>query len=108
MVGDPSGRSDMRNMMSKETIEHNCECFKKQMSRFIEFGEDKALMVNNGDWLLDLNYIEFIRDIGVHFSVTPPPISAMGRFPAICIRFIRHRAIKCPTWRLSAVGSKPM
>ena len=69
MIGDPSGRSDLRTMMTKETIEHNCECFKKQMSRFIEFGEDKALMVNNGDWLLDLNYIEFIRDIGVHFSV---------------------------------------
>ncbi len=66
MIGDPSGRSDLRTMMTKETIEHNCECFKKQMSRFIEFGEDKALMVNNGDWLLDLNYIEFIRDIGVH------------------------------------------
>nr|WP_305133606.1 tyrosine--tRNA ligase [uncultured Acetatifactor sp.] len=69
MIGDPSGRSDLRTMMTKETIEHNCECFKKQMSRFIEFAEDKALMVNNADWLLDLNYIEFIRDIGVHFSV---------------------------------------
>ena len=69
MIGDPSGRSDLRTMMTKETIQHNCECFKKQMSRFIEFGEDKALMVNNADWLLDLNYIEFIRDIGVHFSV---------------------------------------
>ena len=69
MIGDPSGRSDMRSMMTKETIEHNCECFKKQMSRFIEFGEDKAMMVNNADWLRDLNYIEFIRDIGVHFSV---------------------------------------
>ena len=69
MIGDPSGRSDMRNMMTKETIEHNCECFKKQMSRFIDFSEGKALMVNNADWLTDLNYIEFIRDIGVHFSV---------------------------------------
>ena len=83
MIGDPSGRSDLRTMMTKETIEHNCECFKKQMSRFIEFGEtdskeagksteenhSKALMVNNADWLMDLNYIEFIRDIGVHFSV---------------------------------------
>ncbi len=69
MIGDPSGRSDLRTMMTRETIEHNCECFKKQMSRFIEFGEDKALMVNNADWLMDLNYIEFIRDIGVHFSV---------------------------------------
>ncbi len=69
MIGDPSGRTDMRNMMTTETIDHNCECFKKQMSRFIEFGEDKALMVNNADWLRDLNYIEFIRDIGAHFSV---------------------------------------
>ena len=69
MIGDPSGRTDMRNMMTKETIEHNCECFKRQMSKFIDFSEGKALMVNNADWLTDLNYIEFIRDIGVHFSV---------------------------------------
>ena len=69
MIGDPSGRTDMRSMMTKEQIDHNCECFKKQMSRFIEFGEDKALMVNNADWLRDLNYIEFIRDIGGCFSV---------------------------------------
>ncbi len=69
MIGDPSGRSDMRSMMTKETIDHNCECFKKQMSRFIEFGEGKAMMVNNADWLRELNYIEFIRDIGAHFSV---------------------------------------
>ncbi len=69
MIGDPTGRSDMRTMMTKETIEHNVECFKKQMSRFIEFGEDKAKLVNNADWLLDLNYVEFIRDIGPHFSV---------------------------------------
>lgn len=69
MVGDPTGRSDMRSMMTKETITHNCDCFKKQMSRFIDFSEGKALMVNNADWLTDLNYIEFIRDIGVHFSV---------------------------------------
>ncbi len=69
MIGDPSGRTDMRQMMTKETIEHNCECFKKQMSRFIEFGEGKAMMVNNADWLTDLNYIEFIRDIGSQFSV---------------------------------------
>ncbi|MCM1175219.1 MAG: tyrosine--tRNA ligase [Blautia sp.] len=69
MIGDPSGRSDLRTMMTKETIAHNCECFKKQMSRFIDFSEGKALMVNNADWLADLNYIEFIRDIGVHFSV---------------------------------------
>ena len=68
-IGDPSGRTDMRSMMTKESIEHNCECFKKQMSRFIEFGEGKAMMVNNADWLLDLNYIEFIRDIGACFSV---------------------------------------
>ncbi|MCI8357005.1 MAG: tyrosine--tRNA ligase [Lachnospiraceae bacterium] len=69
MIGDPSGRSDLRTMMTKETIAHNCECFKKQMSRFIDFSEGKAMMVNNADWLADLNYIEFIRDIGVHFSV---------------------------------------
>ena len=69
MIGDPSGRSDMRTMMTRETIDHNVECFKKQMSRFIEFGEGKALLVNNADWLLDLNYVEFIRDIGPHFSV---------------------------------------
>ncbi len=71
MIGDPSGRTDLRSMMTIETIDHNCECFKKQMSRFIEFGEGpgKAKMVNNADWLRDLNYIEFIRDIGVHFSV---------------------------------------
>ncbi|MDY2922030.1 MAG: tyrosine--tRNA ligase [Eubacterium sp.] len=69
MIGDPSGRTDMRQMMTRETIEHNCECFKKQMSRFIDFSDDKALMVNNADWLLDLNYIEFIRDVGSHFSV---------------------------------------
>ena len=69
MIGDPSGRTDMRSMMTKETIEHNCECFKKQMSRFIDFSEGKAMMVNNAEWLLDLNYIEFIRDIGGCFSV---------------------------------------
>ncbi len=69
MIGDPSGRTDMRSMMTRETIEHNCACFKKQMERFIEFGEGKAQMVNNADWLLNLNYIEFIRDIGACFSV---------------------------------------
>ncbi len=69
MIGDPSGRSDMRSMMTTETIDHNCECFKKQMSRFIEFGEGKAMMVNNAEWLRDLNYIDFIRDIGACFSV---------------------------------------
>ncbi|MBQ1989390.1 MAG: tyrosine--tRNA ligase [Clostridia bacterium] len=68
-IGDPSGRTDMRSMMTAEQIEHNCECFKKQMSRFIEFGEDKALMVNNADWLLKLNYIELLRDVGACFSV---------------------------------------
>ena len=69
MIGDPSGKTDMRKMLTKETIQHNCDCFKKQMSRFIDFSEGKALMVNNADWLLDLNYIEMIRDIGAHFSV---------------------------------------
>ena len=69
MVGDPSGRSDMRQMMTTETIQHNCDCFKKQMSRFIDFSEDKALMVNNADWLMDLNYIEVLREVGAHFSV---------------------------------------
>ena len=69
MIGDPSGRTDMRHMMTKETINHNCECFKKQMSRFIDFSDGKALMVNNADWLLGLNYVEVLRDIGPHFSV---------------------------------------
>ena len=69
MIGDPSGRTDMRSMMTKETIEHNCECFKKQMSRFIDFSDGKALMVNNADWLLDLNYVAFIREVGACFSV---------------------------------------
>ncbi len=69
MIGDPSGRTDMRSMMTRETIDHNCACFKKQMERFIEFGEGKAQMVNNADWLLNLNYIDFIRDIGACFSV---------------------------------------
>ncbi|MGN0457656.1 MAG: tyrosine--tRNA ligase [Eubacterium sp.] len=69
MIGDPSGRTDMRQMMTKETIEHNCECFKKQMSRFIDFGEGKAIMVNNADWLLDLNYIDVLREVGSCFSV---------------------------------------
>ena len=69
MIGDPSGRSDMRKMMTVEMIDHNCECFKKQMSRFIEFGEGKAMMVNNADWLRNLNYMEFIRSVGPHFSV---------------------------------------
>ena len=69
MIGDPSGRTDLRKMMTVETIDHNCNRFREQMSRFIEFGEGKALMVNNADWLRDLNYMEFIRDIGPHFSV---------------------------------------
>ncbi len=68
-VGDPSGRSDMRSMMTKETIRHNVECFKKQISKFIDFSDDKAIMVDNGDWLLNLNFVEFMRDIGVYFSV---------------------------------------
>ena len=69
MIGDPSGKSEMRKALTKETIEHNIECFKKQMSRFIEFGEDKALMVNNADWLLNLNYVELLREVGACFSV---------------------------------------
>ena len=69
MIGDPSGRTDMRSMMTKETIAHNCACFKKQMERFIEFGEGKAQMVNNADWLLDLNYIDVLREVGACFSV---------------------------------------
>ena len=68
-VGDPSGRTDMRSMMTPETIQHNCDCFKKQMERFIEFGPDKAIMVNNADWLLKLNYIDLLRDVGACFSV---------------------------------------
>lgn len=69
MIGDPSGRTDMRQMMTKETIQHNCDCFKEQMSKFIDFSDDKALMVNNADWLLGLNYIDVLREVGAHFSV---------------------------------------
>ena len=69
MVGDPSGRTDMRPMMTEETINHNIECFKKQMSRFIDFSDGKAIMVNNADWLLSLNYVEMLREVGAHFSV---------------------------------------
>ena len=69
MVGDPTGKTDMRKMLTKEQIQHNADCFKTQMSKFIDFSEGKALMVNNADWLLDLNYLEFLREIGVHFSV---------------------------------------
>ena len=69
MVGDPSGRSDMRQMLTEETIQHNCDCFKQQMSRFIDFSDDKALMVNNADWLLKLNYVEVLREVGACFSV---------------------------------------
>ena len=69
MIGDPSGRTDMRQMMTPETIQHNCDCFKKQMSRFIDFSDGKALMVNNADWLMDLNYIAVLREVGAHFSV---------------------------------------
>ena len=69
MVGDPSGRTDMRKMMTPEIIQHNCDCFKKQMSRFIDFSDGKALVVNNADWLMDLNYIDVLRDVGACFSV---------------------------------------
>ena len=69
MVGDPSGRTDMRQMMTPEIIQHNCDCFKEQMSKFIDFSEGKAIMVNNADWLMGLNYIELLRDVGAHFSV---------------------------------------
>ena len=69
MIGDPSGKSDMRKMMTQETVQHNCDCFKKQMSRFIDFSEGKAIMVNNADWLMNLNYIELLREVGACFSV---------------------------------------
>ena len=69
MIGDPSGRTDMRSMMTTETIQHNCDCFKKQMERFIEFGDGKAMMINNADWLMKLNYIEVLREVGACFSV---------------------------------------
>ncbi len=69
LIGDPSGRTDMRSMMTRETIQHNCDCFKKQMERFIDFGEGKAIMVNNADWLLDLNYVDVLREVGACFSV---------------------------------------
>ena len=69
MIGDPTGKSDMRTMMTKETIQHNAECFHKQLSRFIDFDNDKAIIANNADWLLDLNYVDFLREVGVHFSV---------------------------------------
>lgn len=69
MIGDPSGRTDMRQMLTKDEIDHNIACIKKQLSRLIDFNDDKAILANNGDWLLDLNYVEFIRDIGIHFSV---------------------------------------
>ena len=69
MVGDPSGRTDMRKMLTPEQINYNCECFKKQMSKFIDFSDDKAILVNNADWLLDLNYVELLREVGAHFSV---------------------------------------
>ena len=69
MIGDPSGRNDMRKMLTKEDIDHNAECFKRQMERFIEFGEGKAMMLNNADWLMNLNYIELLREVGACFSV---------------------------------------
>ena len=70
MIGDPSGRTDMRQMLTPETIQHNCDCFKKQMSRFIDFSDDKALLVNNAEWLMNLNYVNLLREVGPHFSVT--------------------------------------
>jgi tyrosyl-tRNA synthetase len=69
MIGDPSGKTDMRKLLTKERIEHNIQAFKKQFSRFIDFGPDKAIMVNNADWLLNLNYVDFLREVGRHFSV---------------------------------------
>ena len=69
MIGDPSGKSDMRTLMTRETIDHNAACFQKQLSKFIDFDNDKAILANNADWLLDLNYVEFLREIGIHFSV---------------------------------------
>lgn len=69
MIGDPSGRTDMRKMLTREEIDHNAECFKRQMERFIEFGEEKAMMLNNADWLLNLNYVELLREVGACFSV---------------------------------------
>ena len=69
MIGDPSGRTDMRQMLTPETIQHNCDCFKKQMSRFIDFSDDKALLVNNAEWLMNLNYVNLLREVGPHFSV---------------------------------------
>ena len=69
MIGDPSGKSDMRKMLTKETIAHNIECFKRQMAKFIDTTDNKAYFVNNGDWLLNLNYVDFLREVGVHFSV---------------------------------------
>ncbi|MEG2259791.1 MAG: tyrosine--tRNA ligase, partial [Oscillospiraceae bacterium] len=69
LVGDPSGKDDMRKMMTPETIQHNADCFRRQMEKFVDFSDGKAMMVNNADWLLNLNYIDFLRDIGVHFSV---------------------------------------
>ena len=70
MIGDPSGKTDMRKMLTKETIQHNIDCFQKQMSKLVDFSDGKALMVNNADWLLNLNYIEFLREVGVHFPST--------------------------------------
>ena len=84
-IGDPSGRTDMRNMMTPETIQHNCDCFKKQMERFIEFGEGKAQMVNNADWLMDLNYVELLREVGACFSVNNM-LRADHPFQRMCVR----------------------
>ena len=99
MIGDPSGRSDLRQMMTVDTIQHNCDCFKKQMSRFIDFSEGKAMMVNNADWLLDLNYVKLLREVGSCFSV--------NRMLKMCIRdrSRREAEIICTAERLC--GSFP-
>ena len=95
MIGDPSGRTDMRQMMTPETIQHNCDCFKKQMSRFIDFSDGKALMVNNADWLMDLNYVEVLREVGAHFSVN-------RMLTAECYKQRNGKRIKFPGVQLHA------
>ena len=96
MIGDPSGRTDLRSMMTVEQIDHNCECFKKQMSRFIEFGEGKAMMVNNADWLRDLNYIEFLRD----GSGTSTTLNSSGRsVPASASTICSAQGATNSAWR---------
>ena len=91
-IGDPSGRTDMRNMMTPETIQHNCDCFKRQMERFIDFGEDKAIMVNNADWLLKLNYIDLLRDVGACFSVNNMLRAGQNLAGVMIQRRHRHRS----------------